>query len=91
MGDQDLLDRDAMLLGSGAQPVEIGTGIGEGTLHRFGAPDERCILLKRGHRHDGDAERGIGHAREHKRASGVRQQGPLPSQPRGGIALDPCV
>ena len=44
------------------QLVEIAARIGEGAPHRFGAPDERAILLQRSHRDDRGLECRNGHS-----------------------------
>src|SRR3546814_9646549 len=46
VGEQDLLDRDAMMRGRRLQFRQIAAGIDEGALHRLGAPqrsDERRV------------------------------------------------
>src|SRR5688572_2884241 len=61
MGEQDLLDRDAML-GGGVEPVEVPTGIDKCAEHRLRAPQQGAVLLQRGDRDDGGSKRRVRHA-----------------------------
>src|SRR3546814_8894693 len=64
VGEQDLLDRDAMMRGRRLQFRQIAAGIDEGALHRLGAPQQGAILLERGDGDDRGAERGLRHRPE---------------------------
>ena len=96
MRDEQLFNRHAALLNRGLQPVEIATRIDQRALHRFGAPDQRAILLERGDGHDAHAHRrfgfGIGHETDLalcrakrnriKAARFSRRRGPQPQLPQ---------
>src|SRR3546814_4143007 len=69
VGEQDLLDRDAMMRGRRLQFRQIAAGIDEGALHRLGAPQQGAILLERGDGDDRGAERGLRHRPEIDRKS----------------------
>src|SRR5690348_3593769 len=47
VGEEDLLDRHARLICRGPQSRQVAAGIDEGSLHRFGAPQQGAILLER--------------------------------------------
>ena len=49
--NQDLLERDPLLLHDAEHAVEIAAGIDDGALHGFVAPQNRAVL---GERRDGD-------------------------------------
>jgi hypothetical protein len=51
VGDPDLFQRDAQLLASVLQHIQIATGINDGGFHGFIAPDDGTVLLEGG---DGD-------------------------------------
>ncbi len=53
MGDEDLLQRHTRLGNAVLEFIEIAARIGQRSLHRLGAPDQRAILLKRCYRNDG--------------------------------------
>ena len=63
VGDEQLLDGHAMLRRRRLQPRQIAARIDERAAHRRRTPDERAILLERGHGHDHGAQRWerIGH------------------------------
>lgn len=86
MGDQDLLDRDFVLLRRRAQPVEIAAGIDEGAAHRLRAPEQAAILLERRDRHDRHAHRGIGHGRQIEGVADGGNMG-LPQRAAGGMRI----
>ena len=47
VGEQDLLDRHAMLRRRRFEPGQVAAGIDEGAAHRLGAPQQGAILLER--------------------------------------------
>ena len=53
VGQQDLLDGDALLRGRRLQLRQVAARIGERPPHRLGAPQQSAILLERSHRQDG--------------------------------------
>ena len=52
MGEEDFLNRHAVLRSSSFELVEITTRISKGTAHSFSAPDQAAILLQRRHRNN---------------------------------------
>ena len=62
MGEEDLLDRHALLRGCGLEPVEIAARIDKGAPHGLRAPKQGAVLLERRDRDDGCLDRGIAHS-----------------------------
>ena len=60
VGNEQLLDSDAVLIGDGHQPFELVAGIDEGAAHGLGAPEQGAILLERRDRDDDRLKRGFG-------------------------------
>ena len=60
MGDPNLTEMQAVLFDSAQQVLHITSGVNQGRLQRFGAPDQGAVLLKGGDRngfvvqHEGD-------------------------------------
>ena len=63
VGEEDLLDLHLVLRRRRLQPVEVAAGIGEGALHRLGAPEEGGVLLERRDGHDDGLEGRLGRCR----------------------------
>src|SRR4029450_2983836 len=74
MGEEDLLNGDAMLLGGRLQAVEVTTRIDERTKLRLGAPQQGAILLQWRNRDDGGPKRWILRRIRHVGRLGSRRQ-----------------
>jgi hypothetical protein len=61
VGQQDLLDCDAGLLGGGLKARQVAAGIDERAAHRRGAPQQGAVLLQRRDRNDRGAQRRFVH------------------------------
>ena len=56
MGDEQFFDGDALFGGHGFEALKVAAGVCERAAHGFGAPDQRAILLQRGHGQDDGLE-----------------------------------
>ena len=76
VGDEQLLDGDAIVGGDLLQPIEIAARIGEGAAHGFRAPQQGTILLERRDRHDNGLQGRLGcHAAISGESAGLTQVG----------------